>query len=77
MNGAQVGPDEVIIELLQQLVEQGRGQRAEGVLNPKPAMPEEMPPMEGGEEAEMAELEQLLAQSPAPMKKLEDEDETE
>jgi hypothetical protein len=76
------GADEVIIELLTELVQQGRAKRAEGVMAPPPP---EVPPM-GGDEAEMAELEQMLGEAPAeemaegempPPKKPEDEDELE
>lgn len=87
---AMPGADEVIIQLLQQLVEQGRTKRAEGVLQP----PMEAPtaPAPGGEEEEMAALEAMLADEsaeagappsseegdfPPPKKKSEDEDELE
>lgn len=54
------GADEVIIELLTELVQQGRSKRAEGIMSP-PA-PEAAPP--AGDESEMAELEQMLGAAP-------------
>ncbi len=78
----QPGPDEVIIELLTELVQQGRAKRAEGVMAPPPAAPVDAPPPDD----EMAELEAMLADPsaqpppdamPTPKKKPEDEDELE
>ena len=77
----ELGADDVIIELLTELVEQGRAKRAEGVMAPPM---EEAPPPAGDDE--MAELEQMMAEPPPeamppveepPPKKPEDEDELE
>lgn len=75
--------DDIIIELLTELVQQGRDRRAGAVMDPPPEAPAVAEP----QDAEMAELEQMLAAPPeeappeAPLeenkKKLEDEDETE
>lgn len=74
------GADEVIINLLTELVQQGRSRRAEGVMAPPAPEAVEAPPAD----EEMAELEAMLAdpaaaEAPleAPPKKPEDEDETE
>ena len=54
------GADEAIIELLRELVSQGRSRRAEGVMTPDAPVETEQPPADD----EMAELEQMLAASP-------------
>lgn len=54
------GADEVIIELLQELVQQGKAKRAEAVM--APPVEESAPPPD----AEMAELEQMLAEPGPP-----------
>lgn len=56
------GADEVIIELLTELVQQGRSKRAEAVM--APPVEEVAPPM--GDDTEMAELEQMLGDGSGP-----------
>lgn len=81
MEEQEVGADEVMIQLLQELVEQGRAARGEAVMSPPPA---EAPPPAEGDDAGMAELEAMLAEAPPaappgapPKPKPEDEDELE
>lgn len=54
------GPDEVIIELLNELVQQGRSKRAESVMAPPMAPPADGAPADD----EMAELEAMMAEQP-------------
>lgn len=60
MQQPEVDSDSVIIELLTELVQQGRAKRAEGVMAPPPV---EAPPPEAAA-GEMEELEAMLGESP-------------
>ena len=57
--------DEVLVAFLSALARKGQRKRAEGILSPK----QEAAPVEAaggeGEEAQMAELEQMLAEAPS------------
>lgn len=70
-NEEGAGVDDIVIAALEQALEYARSKRAESVMAPQPSAPEAPPP--GAEDAEMAELEQMLAEPGAP--KPDDEDE--
>jgi hypothetical protein len=79
---SEAGVDDMVIAALEHALELARGQRAESVMKPPAPAPEEAPP--GAEDAQMAELEQLLAEppeaAPPPLPKKpgeEDDEETE
>lgn len=70
------GVDQTVIAALEELLDYARGRRAESVMVPQQPAAEAPPP--GAEDAQMAELEQMLAEPPgAPPKKPEDDEETE
>lgn len=72
--GEGAGVDDIVIAALEQALEYARSKRAESVMAPQPDA--EAPPP-GADDAQMAELEQMLAEPPAGPPKPEDEEETE